>query len=167
MIQVYTGDGKGKTTAALGLALRASGAGLKVYICQFLKGKSCSELVALKKFKNVKVEQFGTGFFVKGAPCEKDIAQARRGLEAVKIVLASKNCDLLILDEIHAALNIGLVNLEELLALIKSAAKEMEIVLTGRRAPQEIIKLADLVSDIKEVKHYYHKGLKARKGIEF
>ncbi len=167
MIHIYTGKGKGKTTAALGLALRAAGAGKKIHICQFLKGRYTCELASLKRFKNIKVERFGSGRFVKRPPARKDIALARRGLRAVKKVLGSKRCDMIILDEINSALDLGLLKIKELLSLIKKIPKKTEVVLTGRNAPPELIKIADLVSDIKEVKHYYKKGLKARKGIEF
>lgn len=167
MIHIYTGKGKGKTTAALGLALRAAGAGKKVYICQFLKGRYTCELAALKKIKNIKVGRFGSGCFIKGAPAEKDITLARRGLREVKKALACKDCDMIILDEINAAVNLGLIKLKELIILIKKIPGKTEIILTGRDAPPELIKIADLVSDIKDVKHYLNKGVQARRGIEF
>jgi cob(I)alamin adenosyltransferase len=167
MIQVYTGEGKGKTTAALGLALRSAGAGLKVYICQFLKGKNYSELVSLKKFKNIKVEQFGTRCFIRKAPTPKDIELACAGLKAARQALRAKNYNVVILDEINIALKLKLLNLKDVLGIIKNTPKKTELILTGRYAHPAIIKLADLVSDIKEVKHYYNRGIKARRGIEF
>ena len=167
MIQVYTGNGKGKTTAALGLALRASGAGLKVYIGQFVKGRQYNELKALKKIKNIKVEQFGKSCFIKKTPCQKDMDLAKKGLKKVKGVLAKRIYDVVILDEINIALKYKLLALKEVLELIKRASPKTELVLTGRYAPPEIIKAADLVSQMKKIKHYYQKGIKARKGIEF
>ncbi|MCX5697839.1 MAG: cob(I)yrinic acid a,c-diamide adenosyltransferase [Candidatus Omnitrophica bacterium] len=167
MIQVYTGDGKGKTTAALGLALRASGAGKKVYLCQFLKGKYYCELASLKKFKNIKVEQFGTRCFIRSAPTEKDVALAKKALASAHKIIKSKKCDILILDELNVALSLRLLELKDVLKLIKVVPREIELVITGRNAPPAIIELADLVSEIKEVKHYFQKGVKARKGIEF
>ncbi|MCU0652623.1 MAG: cob(I)yrinic acid a,c-diamide adenosyltransferase [Candidatus Omnitrophica bacterium] len=167
MIQVYTGNGKGKTTAALGLAIRSAGAGMKVYIAQFAKSGNCSELKALAKFRNIKVEQFGTASFIKGKPSEKDIALARCGLEKVKKVLKATQCDLLILDEINIALKFKLLKLCDTLALIKMVPFKTELILTGRYAHPQIIKIADLVSEVKEVKHYFSRGIKARRGIEF
>lgn len=167
MIQVYTGNGKGKTTAAFGLALRAAGAGLKVYIGQFLKGGNYSELKTLKKIKNIKVEQFGRRCFIKKTPDKKDIILARKGLEKIKQIIAKRNYDIVILDEINIALKLKLLDLKEVIKLIKKTPKNLELILTGRAAPSAILKIADLVSQIKEVKHYYKKGIKARKGIEF
>lgn len=167
MIQVYTGNGKGKTTAALGLALRASGAGLKVYLCQFLKGKDYCELRSLRKFKNIKVEQFGTKCFIRHLPSQEDIKLARAGLRAAKKAIRDKSYSLVILDEINNALKFKLIDLEDLLGLIKITPAQIELVLTGRNAHPQIIKAADLVSEIKEKKHYFKKGIRARRGIEF
>jgi len=167
MIQVYTGNGKGKTTASLGLALRAAGAGLKVYIGQFIKGKNYSELKALQKIKNIKVEQFGRGCFIKKTPQQKDIELAKKGLEKIKIIVSQRIYDVVILDEINIALNLNLLKLEDVISLIKRTPGKTELILTGRNAHQRILSLADLVSEIKEVKHYFKKGIKARKGIEY
>ena len=167
MIHVYTGNGKGKTTAALGLALRAAGNGLKVYIGQFLKGRAYGELRALKKFKNIKIEQFGSVCFVGKKPSQKDVELAKKGLEKSRKILSKKIYDLVVLDEINVALRLGLLDLEEVLAMIRKIPKKTELVLTGRYAPKKIIKAADLVSEIKEIKHYFKKGVKCRRGIEF
>jgi cob(I)alamin adenosyltransferase len=166
MIHVYTGNGKGKTTAALGLAVRASGAGLKVYFTQFIKGKCYSELVALKKFKNIKVEQFGRGCFIRKKPSQEDIDSANKGIDKIKKAVTEKKFDMIILDEVNIAVKLGLLNAGDILALIRIVPKNIEIVLTGRRALKQIIKEADLVSEIREIKHYYSRGLKARPGIE-
>ncbi|MDD4979930.1 MAG: cob(I)yrinic acid a,c-diamide adenosyltransferase [Candidatus Omnitrophica bacterium] len=167
MIQVYTGNGKGKTTAALGQALRAAGGGLKIYICQFLKNGCYCELTAIKKFKNIKVEQFGRAFFIRKNPAQKDRELAKRGLNKAKEIICAGYYDVVILDEINPALKLGLLELRDVISLIKSAPGKTELILTGRQAHPEIVKAADLVSEIKEVKHYYKKGVKARKGIEF
>jgi len=167
LIQVYTGNGKGKTTAALGLALRASGAGLKVYIGQFIKGRRYSELNSVKKLKNVKLEQLGGGCFITRPFRKRDISLAKRGLEKIREIIAKGIYDVIILDEINIALNLKLLSLDDVIRLIKEAPKNMELILTGRCAPAQILKIADLVSEIKEVKHYFKKGIKARKGIEF
>ena len=167
MIQVYTGNGKGKTTAALGLALRAAGAGFRVYIIQFIKGRRYSELAALKKIKNITLVQCGRGCFIKDKPQPKDIVLARAGLAKLKQVIAKKCYRLIILDEINVAMKMGLLEIEEVLNIIRKVPRGIELVLTGRYAPPGILKIADLVSDIREAKHYYQKGTKARKGIEF
>lgn len=167
MIQVYTGNGKGKTTAALGLALRAAGAGKKVYFCQFLKGKYYCELRSLKKLKNIKVAQYGTACFIRRPAKEKDLKLARLGLEAVKKAIHAKYYSLIVLDEINVALKLKLIKLKDVLFLIKDTPKETELVLTGRFAHPKILKIADLVSEIKEKKHYFKNGVKARRGIEF
>ncbi len=167
MIQVYTGNGKGKTTAALGLALRASGAGLKVFIGQFIKNGGYCEVKVLKKIKNIKVEQFGSGCFIKKSPTAKDTRLAKKGLLKAKEILNKAVYDMVILDEINVALNLKLLELEEVIDLIRNTPQAIELVLTGRNAHPSIIKLADLVSEIKDRKHYYKTGVKARKGIEY
>lgn len=167
MIQVYTGNGKGKTTASLGLALRAAGAGLKVFIGQFIKGRCYSELNALKKIKNIRVEQFGSGCFIRKKTSAKDIELAKKGLERLKKILSQGIYDLVILDEINVALNLKLLELEDIVGIVKNIPRNTELVLTGRYAHPEILKRADLVSEIKEIKHYYKKGIKARRGIEY
>ena len=167
MIQEYTGNGKGKTTAALGLALRAAGAGLKVYIGQFVKGRDYSELDALRKIKNIKVEQFGRGCFIKKSPQRQDIELARKGFEKIKKIIAGGLYDVVVLDEINIVLKLKLLELRDVIGLIEKTPKNLELILTGRGAPRQILNIADLVSEIKEAKHYFRKGVKARKGIEF
>jgi len=167
MIQVYTGNGKGKTTAALGLALRAAGAGLNVYIGQFAKGRCYHEIKALKKIDNIKVEQFGRRCFIKKSPEKIDKQMAFAGLKRLNEIIGQKRYQMVILDEINIAVKLGLIPLSDLLKLIKDTPKNIELVFTGRYAHLKIIKLADLVSQVKEVKHYYTKGVKARRGIEF
>ena len=167
-IQVYTGDGKGKTTAALGLVIRAAGAGLKIFIGQFIKKGNFSEIAILKKrFPEVKVKQFGTGCFVRGAPCEKEITAAQKGMKEMQKAVSSGKYGLVIADEICPAVKAGVVSLNQLIELINTRRPDTELVITGRNAPKEIIDLANLVTEMKEIKHYWHNGVKARKGIEY
>jgi cob(I)alamin adenosyltransferase len=167
LIQVYTGNGKGKSTAAFGQALRANGAGLKVYICQFLKGKKCCDATALNKLKNVKAECFGKKCFIRKSPDKEDIESAERALEAANKAVGTKKYDMVILDEINVAIHLGIIRVDDILLLIKGAPRKVEFILTGRNAHPDIVKIADLVSEIREVKHYFRKGLKARRGIEY
>jgi len=166
-VHVYTGEGKGKTTATLGLIIRAAGAGMKVFLAQFLKKGDYSELNALQRFDDlITVEQYGVGRFIKGKPLPEDIEGARRGLEKVKAVLASGKYDMVVLDEANVALHFKLFSLEDLLALIDSRPEATELVITGRNAAPELIARADLVTEMREIKHYYDAGVTARVGIE-
>ncbi|MFO7820829.1 MAG: cob(I)yrinic acid a,c-diamide adenosyltransferase [Lentisphaeria bacterium] len=165
--QVYTGNGKGKTTAALGLALRAAGAGLRTFIAQFIKGARYSEITALKRFDDlINVQQYGTGRFIYRNPSEEDRIAARKGLEDLADVLAMGKYDLVIMDEADIALHYNLFTTEELLKIITHRDSNVEAVVTGRRAPQPLLDAADLVTEMREIKHYYHNGVKARVGIE-
>lgn len=167
MIHIYTGNGKGKTTAALGLALRASGAGKMVYIAQFVKGMHYAELDALQKQPKITIRQFGLDCFIINEPGEKDIAAARKGLETVKALIHSKKFDVIILDELCIALYYKLFEEVEVLCMLQSKPVETEIIITGRYASEELKNAADLVTEMKEIKHYYNKGVLARKGIEY
>lgn len=168
MIQVYTGDGKGKTTAALGQALRALGHGMKVYMIQFMKGRTYGELITADScLPEFTIVMSGRDEFVKkGEPEEIDVRMAREGFELAKQVVEEEKYHMLILDEINVAIDYGLLPLQEVLDFLRSCPRDMEIVCTGRYAPQELIDLADLVSEVKEVKHHYQQGVKMRKGIE-
>ncbi|MCD4725668.1 MAG: cob(I)yrinic acid a,c-diamide adenosyltransferase [Bacteroidales bacterium] len=167
-VHVYTGNGKGKTTAALGLALRASGAGLKVFIGQFIKGQAYSELeVIARDLKNITVKQYGLGCFIVDTPTIEDREAARKGFDEVQQIIKNAKHDLVILDEVNIALYYKLIKVDELITLIREKPQDVELVITGRYAPEEIIEAADLVTEMKEVKHYYQKGIEARKGIEF
>jgi len=167
-IQVYTGNGKGKTTAAFGQALRAEGAGLKVFIGQFVKGKTYSENIAItRNLKNITIKQYGLGCFIVNTPTESDIRAARKGLEDMRKIIQNGNHDVVIMDEVNIALYYKLFEVDELIELMKSKPDHVELILTGRYAPQEIIDIADLVTEMKEVKHYYQAGTQAREGIEF
>lgn len=166
-IQVYTGDGKGKTTAAIGLALRAVGAGKKVYIAQFVKGMEYSEVKALKEFvPRIQIKQYGLDCFINQAPTDADVSAARKGLKEVLAIILSEEYDLIILDEANIAVYFKLFSVEELIAVIKQKPSATEIVVTGRYAAPELLEVADLVTEMKEVKHYYTQGVEAREGIE-
>ncbi len=166
-IQVYTGNGKGKTTAALGLALRAAGAGHRVFIAQFIKQRHCSEHKALERFSDlVTIKRYGRGFLRGSGPAKADVEAAAKGFKEVKDIIASGHCQLVILDEINIALHYGLIHIEELLDLMEKMPSGMELVLTGRYADSRIIERADLVTEMKEIKHYATRGVKARTGIE-
>jgi len=167
LIQVYTGNGKGKTTAALGLAIRAAGAGLSVYIGQFAKGRYYSELSIIKKIRGIKVEQFGRRCFIKGRPQRQDIELALNGLKKSAEAIMGEKYRMIVLDEINIAIKLNLIRLGDVLAVLKACPKHKEIIITGRYAPLEILKAAHLVSEVRDKKHYYRKGVKARRGIEF
>jgi cob(I)alamin adenosyltransferase len=165
---VYTGDGKGKTTAALGLALRAAGHGMHTYIGQFLKGRHYGELDSLQSLSQaVTVEQYGLNEWVhvEGVTPEQRAA-AQEGLERIRQAVHSGRYHLVILDEVNVALYFGLLTEEEVLTLIDNKPAGVELVLTGRRAPQGIIDRADLVTEMREIKHPYQQGIEARPGIE-
>jgi cob(I)alamin adenosyltransferase len=166
-IHLYTGNGKGKTTAAIGLAVRAVGAGKKVFIGQFVKGMHYAELESLKRFPEIVIRQYGLDCFIKNKPTQKDIDAARNGLSEVKSIIEKNMFDMVILDEVCIALYYKLFGTDEVLALLKGKPTEMEIILTGRYALEEIIEAADLVTEMKEIKHYYNNGIEARKGIEY
>ncbi len=167
LVQVYTGNGKGKTTAAFGLALRASGAGFKVYIGQFIKSKAYSEIKALKKIKNIKIEQYGRGCFIKRKPKKIDIEYAQKGLGKAQKNIMSGKYDMIILDEVIITLKLGMIKTKDIVNTIKRKPRSVELVLTGRYCPRGLLKHADLVTEMKEVKHPYRKGIKARLGIEY
>jgi len=166
-VQVYTGDGKGKTTAALGLALRAAGAGLRVLMAQFVKGMKYSEHVSLAKLSDaITVRQYGRRCFIRTDPEEADMKAAQEGLKEVKGLMSSGKYQVIILDEANIATSFGLFPVEDLLDLIRAKPEEVELVITGRMAASQVIAEADLVTEMKEIKHYFQKGIEARDGIE-
>ena len=165
-IQVYTGDGKGKTTASLGLAVRASGAGLKVYIAQFLKKGNYSEIKALSKFKNITIEQFGLGGFIKGEPSKEDISAGEAGYSKLCEILKQNKYDIVIAEEANVAVMCHLFKEEKLLYLMDIKPENVELIITGRGATKNVIAKADLVTEMIEIKHYYQQGVMARVGIE-
>lgn len=166
-IHIYTGNGKGKTTAAMGLALRAAGAGKNVFIAQFVKGMHYSELEALEKHENITIKQFGRSCFIEQEPVIEDILAAQTGFAEVKELIIHGTYNVMILDEIFIALYYKLIKSEELLSFIKSKPEDVELVMTGRYAQDMFIQIADLVTEMKEIKHYFNNGIKARLGIEY
>ena len=169
LIQVYTGNGKGKTTAALGQAMRACGHGLRVLMIQFMKGSAnYGEVRLAGAIPGFKLVQSGLPTFVKKfAPSEEDLRLAAEGLAAAQRAVEGAECDILILDEINVAVDYGLVKADDVLGLVAKRPPGMEVILTGRYAPTEFLEVADLVTEMKEVKHHYAAGKEMREGIEF
>jgi cob(I)alamin adenosyltransferase len=166
-VQVYTGDGKGKTTAALGLALRAAGHGMRTYIGQFMKGQHYGELDALRDHPFITIEQYGDIACIRREDVTPEhVAQAQRGLDRAREVMLSGDYDIVVLDEVNVTIWFGLLPVEDVLALLDERPTHLELILTGRRAPDELIERADLVTEMRELKHYYEHGVQARKGIE-
>lgn len=167
--QIYTGNGKGKTTAAIGQSIRAAGAGYKSLIIQFMKEYPYSELKALQHFQEyITIEQYCGDDFVykKEIASEDEKKKARFALQKVKVEFSKDNYDIIVLDEIIVSIYFKLVELKDVIEVIKSKPLNKELILTGRYCPQELIELADLVTEMKEVKHYYTSGVLSRKGFD-
>ena len=169
LIQVYTGDGKGKTTCALGLALRAVGQGFRVFMVQFLKTDDTGEVQAARRLApDFTMESFGTpGFPRLSEPDPETLAAARQAFARARQVILAGEHDLVILDEVNLSLAANLVPLAEMLEVLRRRPPHVEVVLTGRNAPPELVDLADLVTEMRPVKHYFEAGVKARRGIEW
>ena len=165
MLQVYTGDGKGKTTAAFGLALRAFGRNKKVAIIQFAKPEKSGEFLACEKI-GIEIYNFGYPGFIIRSPRNEDYVEAKKAWEKAKELMNS-NYDVIILDELNIALYYNLIEIPEVVKVLLDKKEKMEIIITGRYAKKEIIDIADLVTEMKMVKHYFEKGVPARIGIEF
>lgn len=165
-IHIYTGDGKGKTTAAFGLAVRALCTGKSVFIGQFVKSMKYNETRMVEQFERVSIEQFGNGCMLTREATEEDIRAAREGLARCRNILLSGEYAVVILDELTIALFLGLLELEEVLQLLRDKRPETEVVITGRYASQELIDIADLVTEMREIKHYYKQGVLSRDGID-
>ena len=166
-LQVYTGDGKGKTTAAIGLAIRALGAGWRVFVAQFLKAGEYSEHKALAKFSDhLTIKKYGRKVFIKGKPQDEDRRLAQAAYVEIAEIVASGRYRLVILDEANVAVHYGLISLDQVLELVDRRAEWVELVITGRYAHSRLIDRADLVTEMREVKHYFTRGIKARKGVE-
>ncbi len=166
-VHVYTGDGKGKTTAGLGLTVRAVGAGWKVLFAQFMKHGEYNEIKALRIFgEQVTIRQYGSGRFIRGEPTNEEAAMAQAGLREVSDIMEQGRHDLIVLDEINVAVHFGLIPVDSIISLLEKRPSDVELVLTGRWAPKEIIERADLVTEMRTIKHYFSKGVKAREGIE-
>ena len=167
-VHVYTGHGKGKTTAALGLGLRAAGAGLKVVMIQFMKGRRYSEIDAVERIPNFEIMQFGRDEFVsKEKPEQVDVELAQQGFKEAEKIVQNGDYDLVILDEINVAVDYDLIKTKDVLRLIEGKPRDVELVLTGRYAHPLVIKKADIVTEMLEIKHVYQQGVLARKGIDY
>ena len=168
LVQVYTGNGKGKTTASLGLALRAIGRGMKVCMIQFMKNAKYGEILTAEKLSNLKIVQYGRNCFVNKEKPEKiDVELAHDGLKHAKQIIMGGEYDLVILDEINVALNFKLVSLEDVLGLIRNKPAHVELVLTGRYADKKIVEIADLVTEMLDIKHPFREGVQIREGIDY
>jgi cob(I)alamin adenosyltransferase len=168
LIQVYTGNGKGKTTAALGQALRAAGRDKKVLIVQFMKKWDYGELHSLQRIPRITIKTFGTKDFVyKGKAKEIDYQEAQKAFEEGASGARSGKYDMVIFDELNVAVDFGLIKIEEVINFLKEKPEEVEVIITGRNATSELIDLADLVTEMREIKHPFQKGVKARIGIEY
>ena len=166
-VQVYTGDGKGKTTAAIGLAIRALGAGWRVFIAQFLKSGEYSEHKALAQFsEHLTIKTYGRNVFIKGEPEEEDRRLAQEAYQEIAEIVASGQYRLVILDEANVAVHYGLITVAQILDLIDRRAEGVELLITGRYAHSRLIERADLVTEMRGVKHYFDRGIKARVGVE-
>lgn len=165
-VHVYTGNGKGKSTAAFGMAIRAAMAGKKVYIGQFVKNMAYSETEISTLVTNIEIEQLGDGCFIFEPPTESDKLKAQEALKHCHEKIQSKMYDLIILDEINIALFYKLISEQELIDILSLRPFETEIILTGRYASENLIHHADLVTEMKEIKHYYTKGVLSRKGFD-
>lgn len=170
-IQIYTGDGKGKTTASLGLALRAIGHGWKVLIIQFTKGDqgtNYGELSSANLMPNLEVKQFGLDRVVYSHNISMDdYKESKKGWEFAKVAIASGKYQLVIMDEINICADMGMVKVSEIKEALMNKPEDLEVVLTGRRAHPELVALAHLVTEMKPVKHYFDMGVMAREGIEY
>jgi cob(I)alamin adenosyltransferase len=186
MIYILTGNGKGKTTSSIGMGVRAAGAGKKIFMIQFLKSGKSSEVKVVKKIKNFYIKSFGQNFFVLPQNqlnkhpklkkfgikpiSEKDFELAEEALVFAEDLAGKKKCDFLILDEIFLALYFKLIDKERVLKFLKKFKNKIDIILTGRRCPREFLKIADLVTECRQIKHYYkklQKDKKTRKGLEY
>jgi cob(I)alamin adenosyltransferase len=169
LLMVFTGNGKGKTTAALGMALRAAGHGMKVLILQFIKGAwSYGELEALKRFAEITIEPLGSGFTWQKESLEEDARLAGSGWERAVAAMKEASYEMIILDELNYVLSYGLLPLEPVLKAVTRRPEKLHVVITGRGAPEELVAVADLVTEMRQIKHPYHeRGVKAQRGIEF
>lgn len=169
LVQVYSGNGKGKTSAAFGAALRAVGRGMKVHIIQFIKGGfDYGELYSVKNLPNLKLTAFGRGRFItEPQPPKEDLQIAREGFEFAKKIVNNGECDMVVLDEINVVMHLRMISIEDVVKLIKNKPNHVELILTGRNAPAQVIEVADLVTEMKEIKHPYAQGNPPRKGIEY
>ncbi len=168
LLMVFTGDGKGKTTAALGTALRAWGHGMRVCVIQFIKARETGEIRAARRLDGFEIIPMGRGFVGnRGRPGKEHVEAARKALEKVREKMASGQYQLIILDEVNNALSLGLVRSKELMDLLRERPDDLHMILTGRGAPPEILEMADLVTEMRDVKHPYQEGIGAQEGIDY
>ncbi|NLA12486.1 MAG: cob(I)yrinic acid a,c-diamide adenosyltransferase [Firmicutes bacterium] len=168
LVMVYTGDGKGKTTAAVGQALRALGHGYRVYMIHFMKGRDYGEFLASEKLTHLTIDRAGRDEFVKrGDPDPVDVELARAGFERARKAIGSGEYDLVVLDEINVAVDYGLIAEADLFSLLEEKPPAVDLILTGRGASPELVRRADMVSEILMIKHHYNDGVEGRKGIEY
>lgn len=168
MIHIYTGNGKGKTTAAIGLAIRAAGAGKKIFFGQFVKDMAYNEVSLIRgQIPQIDHELFGRGCFFGRTPEAEDYEAAQKGFEKIKRLAHSGLYQMIIMDELNIALHYKLLNHQEVISFLESVPDDIEIIITGRHAHSELIEKADLVTEMREVKHYYKKGITSREGIEY
>lgn len=168
IVMLFTGDGKGKTTAALGAAMRAAGHGARVFMIQFMKGRLYGELVSAEHLENFFIEQHGRDEFVDPEnPEAVDIKLAEKGWARVLEIVENESPDMIILDEINIAVSFGLIPLERVVEFVRNKPEGLDLILTGRYAPDEFLEISDTVTEMREVKHHYNSGIKMRKGIEF
>jgi len=165
-VHIYTGNGKGKSTAAFGLAIRSACAGNSVYIGQFVKDMAYSEVQVTQYIPKITVETLGLGCFIENTPSDKDLKAAEEALEKCASILKGEDYQLVILDEINIALYFNLLNPQKVIEVLENRNPSIEVVLTGRYASQDLIDYADLVTEMKEIKHYYEQGVLSRKGID-
>lgn len=168
LIHVYTGDGKGKTTAALGLALRAAGHEMRICVIMFLKGRAkYGEKNSANQINNLEIYAYGEDDLIIGKPSSKDFQEAEEAFNHARRIITEKKYDIVILDELTHAINLGLIKLNDVMELIDQKPVDLELIITGRNAPSELLNVADYVTEFNEKKHPYKKGIKARKGIEY
>ncbi|MDR1042780.1 MAG: cob(I)yrinic acid a,c-diamide adenosyltransferase [Clostridiales Family XIII bacterium] len=166
-IQIYTGDGKGKSTAAFGLAARMAGRGGRVFIGRFMKGLTSGEFISCDAIPGIEYEDFGSKEYIVGTPSSRDFSSAEHGLWRVGEVLESNEYDMVVMDEVNDALLFGLLTLDAVLETVAKRREHTELIMTGRGAPKELMDKADLVTEMRAVKHYFEKGIMARPGVEY
>jgi cob(I)alamin adenosyltransferase len=166
-VQIYTGDGKGKSTAAFGVAARMAGRGGRVFIGRFMKGLTSGEFIFCENVDGIEHEDFGSDEYIVGTPSDKDLSNAERGLSRVCEALESGDYDMVIMDEINDALLFGLLEIDDVLNAVAKRSNKTELIMTGRGAPEELIAIADLVTEMRAIKHYFESGVIARPGVEY
>jgi cob(I)alamin adenosyltransferase len=166
-IQIYTGDGKGKSTAAFGVAARMAGRGGRVFIGRFMKGLTSGEFMSCNAIPGIEYEDFGSEEYIVGTPSDRDFSSAEHGLRRVGDALESNEYDMVVMDEVNDALLFGLLTLDDVMEVVAKRPEHTELIITGRGAPKRLIDMADLVTEMRAVKHYFDEGVMARPGVEY